>query len=276
MIRLSTIQRAPFLLMAAVLWCAGCGGAPASKKPVRAPTETRSDSTAHNEVARNTRRATLDRKGSWSLTSDKVEEVAPIVTKNAAAYGLPEDLIFGIIWVESRFDPRAKSPVGARGLMQLMPRTASYLAECIDWRGRSNAYDPEFNISAGTYYIARLIREFDGDEDLALAAYNAGPAKVRRWMKEDGLPKVSIEYASMVQTARTFFGRNRSATVAPPAPIPDRTPAASPTPAPIPAPSPAPEITDDDLDRLGLTILIAGLSDRQFGLEREDDPAPFD
>jgi soluble lytic murein transglycosylase-like protein len=217
-------------------------------------------------VAEKTRAITANRRGSWSLTSDKVREVADLVAESAEIYGLSEDLIYGIIWVESRFDPEAVSPVGARGLMQLMPKTARYLAECIDWSGRKSAFDPAFNISAGSYYIARLIREFNGDEDTALAAYNAGPTKVRRWLSGEGLPRVSIEYAAMVQTARTFFRDHSSASQ------PSMTPYRPGTS----TPDSALDITDEDLDRLGLTILIAGLSDKQFGLEREDSANPFE
>ena len=248
-----------FLL--AVLIISGCGSTPSSSKKSRAPRRVGggadSSAVADHPLAHKTREATLDRRGSWSLTSDKVQEVTPLVEKNAETYGLPPDLIYAIIWVESRFNPRARSPVGARGLMQLMPKTAKYLADCIGWDGRARVYDPEFNVTAGTYYIARLIQEFKGDEALALAAYNAGPGKVRRWIQDDGLPKVSIEYATMVQTARTFFEDSRA-------------------PSPKKPKKSAPQITDDDLDRLGLTILIAGLSDTQFGLEREDAANPFE
>jgi hypothetical protein len=169
--------------------------------------------------------------------------------------------------VESRFNPKAVSPVGARGLMQLMPKTAKYLADSISWRGRANSFDPEFNIAAGSYYIARLIKQFDGDEVLALAAYNAGPGNVRSWMNNNGrLPPVSVEYSSMVQTARSFFGSKlpyRSGTPSEPQSTP-RAQGESQL-----------AITDGDLDRLGLAILIAGLSDKQFGLERPDDANPF-
>lgn len=182
-------------------------------------------------------------------------EVAPLVEEAAQKYGLPASLIYGIIWVESRFNPDAVSPVGARGLMQLMPRTAAYLADCMEWEGSTNSFNPRFNIAAGSYYIARLIKQFDGDVDLALAAYNAGPTNIRRWMKNTGLPEVSIEYYTMVQTAQQYFPASGTDS------------------------SDAGEVglpTDDDLDRLGLAILIAGLSQREFGLERPDDANPFD
>ena len=221
------------------------------------PSYTPSKKGTGSKIANKTRSATLNRRGSWKLTSDKVQSVATLVDEAARANGLPKDLIFGIIWVESRFNPEAVSPVGAKGLMQLMPKTADYLADCIDWRGSHDSFDPEFNIAAGSYYISRLIKQFDGDVDVALAAYNAGPTKVRRWMKDDGLPRVSIEYHTMVQTARTFFGGTYGHT-------------------PSPKADDGGVPTDDELDRLGLTILIAGLSDAQFGLEREDDATPFD
>lgn len=262
--------RAVLILSVVLVSLTGCKNGPRpSAKTARAakttpPLKNISPKPSDKAVAARTKAVTQKRQGTWSITSDKVKEVSKFVTEIASEYQLPEDLIYGIIWVESRFDPKAVSPVGARGLMQLMPRTATYLAECIDWSGRANPFDPHFNITAGTYYIARLIRQFDGDEDLALAAYNAGPTKVRRWLADDGLPDVSIEYAAMVQTARTFF--NRSGNTAPSGPS---SPSAKP-------PSPAPPITDEALDRLGLTILIAGLSDKDFGMEREDDANPFE
>jgi Transglycosylase SLT domain len=212
-------------------------------------------SSGEGSVATRTRAVTKNRQGSWSLTSEKVKDISRLVSRASKEYKIPEDLIYGIIWVESRFNPKAVSPVGARGLMQLMPATAKYLAECIEWSGRSSSFNTQFNVMAGSYYIARLISSFDGDEKLALAAYNAGPTKVRRWLKSSGLPKVSIEYATMVQTARGFFGGKGKKGSG--------------------GGSAAPIVTDDDLDRLGLAILIAGLSDKQFGLERTDEARPF-
>ncbi len=239
------------VMMTQLLGCGQTASRPAATtRPIRA--KITQPVTTNDSIADRSRRQVLKRKGSWGLSSQQVEEVAPLVASAAAANQLPQDLIFGIIWVESRFDPRAVSPVGARGLMQLMPKTADYLAECIKWSDRVDSFDPRFNVTAGSYYIARLIRSFDGDEDLALAAYNAGPTRVRRWLKNDGtLPPVSVEYASMVQTARSFFNGNRSTF--------DETPV----------------VTDAELDRLGLTILIAGLSNR-FAEQRQDDANPFE
>jgi hypothetical protein len=245
------------LLFIITIQTLGCGGASTSRRGARENGRTHSGSSFNNAVSERTQRETMKRQGSWSLDSDKVQDVSRYVEHASRKYAISEDLVYGIIWTESRFNPRAVSPVGARGLMQLMPRTASYLADCIDWRGRANAFDPDFNIHAGTYYIARLLKEFNGNERLALAAYNAGPTKVRRWLASSGLPKMSLEYAAIVQTSRGFFSTQKRPAV------PSGTPA-------------EPVVTDEALDRLGLTILIAGLSTEQFGLEREDDSSPFD
>jgi soluble lytic murein transglycosylase-like protein len=203
-------------------------------------------------VAQRSRASTNAKRGSWAMDSEEVAAILPLVQKAAEQHGLPEDLMLGVIWVESRFNPNAVSKVGARGLMQLMPKTADYLAERMAWNRRVDAFDPEFNIAAGAYYIARLIDEFGGDLELALAAYNAGPAKVQRWLESGGLPEVSVEYAAMVQTARRFFGEHTSEQLK------------------------EPDIAEDTLDRLGLAILIAGLNSQAFGLEREDEAAPLD
>ena len=97
----------------------------------------------------------------------------PLIQTHAAANGLPADLVRTVIQVESGFDSRAQSPKGAIGLMQLMPAAAVDL-------GVRDPYDPDQNIRGGSAYLRRLLDRFDGDETLALAAYNAGPEAVRR------------------------------------------------------------------------------------------------
>jgi soluble lytic murein transglycosylase-like protein len=102
------------------------------------------------------------------------ERYDPIIQEHAARHSLRPDLVRAVIQVESGFNPRARSPKGAMGLMQLMPETAREL-------GVVDAYDPVDNIRGGTAYLRRLIDRYQGNEELALAAYNAGSGAVDRY-----------------------------------------------------------------------------------------------
>ena len=94
-----------------------------------------------------------------------------VVAEAAAQYAVPERLIWAVIRVESKFDHRAVSPKGARGLMQLMPQTAKML-------GIRNVFDPRENIKGGTRHLRAMIERFPYDMHLAVAAYNAGEKAV--------------------------------------------------------------------------------------------------
>jgi soluble lytic murein transglycosylase-like protein len=108
-------------------------------------------------------------------TSDVVRQrFEPLVQEHAARHGLRPDLVRAVIQVESGFDPRATSPKGAMGLMQLIPVIAREL-------GVRNPYDPVDNIRGGTAYLRQLLDRYDGNEELALAAYNAGSGAVDRY-----------------------------------------------------------------------------------------------
>jgi len=97
-----------------------------------------------------------------------------LVVTHANRQGLRPELVRAVIQVESGFNPRARSPKGAMGLMQLMPATARTL-------GVTRPYDPEDNIRGGTLYLRSLLDRYQGDERLALAAYNAGSGAVERF-----------------------------------------------------------------------------------------------
>lgn len=101
------------------------------------------------------------------------QDFSAIILREATRHAVRPELVRAVIQVESAFDPRARSPVGAMGLMQLMPGTAADLQV-------TDPYDPEQNIRGGVTYLRSLLDRFDGNEELALAAYNAGPGAVER------------------------------------------------------------------------------------------------
>jgi len=105
---------------------------------------------------------------------DKERVFHPLILKAANRYQVDSALIKAIIMAESNYNPKAVSKRGAKGLMQLMPKTAEAL-------GVGDSFDPEHNINAGVRYFRKLLNQFDGDTKLALAAYNAGSRKVREY-----------------------------------------------------------------------------------------------
>jgi len=96
------------------------------------------------------------------------------VISSSRRYGVPPELTFAVISAESHFRHRIRSRRGAMGLMQLTRETVLAF-------GVKDPFDPAQNIEAGTSYLSRLIREYDGQLELALAAYNAGPGAVKRF-----------------------------------------------------------------------------------------------
>ena len=105
--------------------------------------------------------------------SPKPKTINDIIENESKKNGLDENLVKAVIKAESNFNPKATSPKGAKGLMQLMPSTAEIL-------GVENAYDPEQNIKGGTKYLKDMLSIFK-KKDLAIAAYNAGPGAVKKY-----------------------------------------------------------------------------------------------
>lgn len=102
------------------------------------------------------------------------EQINQLVQQNADIWQVDPALIKSVIANESSFNANATSPVGAQGLMQLMPETAATL-------GVKNPYDPAQNVAGGTRYLRGLLDRFKGDTRLAVAAYNAGPNAVEKY-----------------------------------------------------------------------------------------------
>jgi soluble lytic murein transglycosylase-like protein len=125
----------------------------------------------------------------------------PFIDRVAEENGLDPALIKAVALVESGFNPKAVSPKGAQGLMQLMPATASRY-------GVSNPHDPYQSLRGGAQHLRDLLDEFSGDVTLALAAYNAGSGAVRR---HGGVPayKETREYVAKVE--RNLGGTRRVA-----------------------------------------------------------------
>jgi len=112
------------------------------------------------------------------------------IHENAIKHDLNPALLFGLIRRESSFFKKAHSPVGARGLMQIMPNTGRQIAKDLKqrWQGKNSLYDPVKNITYGSYYYKKLVKQFGGNYALALAAYNAGPHRVKSWLPKESLP----------------------------------------------------------------------------------------
>ncbi|WP_180096900.1 MULTISPECIES: lytic transglycosylase domain-containing protein [unclassified Acinetobacter] len=120
-----------------------------------------------------------------------------IIRQAAQTYGVSEGLIKAVMHTESGFNVQARSPVGAQGLMQLMPATARRF-------NVSNAYDPQQNIMAGAKYLAWLLKRFNGNTTLALAGYNAGEGNVAKYKgvppfreTQDYVRRVSSRYQNL-------------------------------------------------------------------------------
>ena len=94
-----------------------------------------------------------------------------LISEHSKSHGVRADLVRAVMQVESGFNPYARSPKGAMGLMQLMPATAKQY-------GVKNAFNPGENIRAGVAYLRELLDRYENKEELALAAYNAGPGAV--------------------------------------------------------------------------------------------------
>ena len=145
---------------------------------------------------------------------------ADTITAYADAQELDPALVAAVILCESSYDPKAESRLGARGLMQLMPDTAEWVAHKLGEDGADysfdNLYDPQTNIRFGTWYLGYLSRRFNGDATKIVCAYHAGQGNVDSWLKNpqyssdgvtlDVIPtQDTATYASRVLRARDIY-----------------------------------------------------------------------
>jgi soluble lytic murein transglycosylase-like protein len=124
---------------------------------------------------------------------------APIIAEAAERYDIDAALIASVMEAESAFNPFAVSRAGAMGLMQLMPEVA-------EEHGANQPFDPRENIMAGARYLSRLLRHYNGNLELTLAGYNAGPGNVARYGKVPPFP----ETQRYVKTVRKLLARARA------------------------------------------------------------------
>mgnify|MGYP003100548891 FL=1 len=145
---------------------------------------------------------------------------ADTITAYADAQELDPALVAAVILCESSYDPKAESRLGARGLMQLMPDTAEWVAHKLGEDGADYSfdklYDPQTNIRFGTWYLGYLSRRFNGDATKIVCAYHAGQGNVDSWLKNpqyssdgvtlDVIPtQDTATYASRVLRARDIY-----------------------------------------------------------------------
>ena len=127
------------------------------------------------------------------------------IIKYSKEHDVDPYLVAAVIKTESNFSPKVVSSQGAIGLMQLMPTTAAWVAEKKDIKDFKveQLEIPEVNINIGTWYLSSLMKEFDGDITLVLAAYNGGRGNVAQWLKSGELDKNREEEIPFPET-RSF------------------------------------------------------------------------
>ncbi|MBF0474406.1 MAG: lytic transglycosylase domain-containing protein [Deltaproteobacteria bacterium] len=165
-------------------------------------TKTKTKINGKLKTKSNGKRKKSARRLSPSVGTDPSAAIDLVIRQAAAKYGLEPSLIRAIIKAESEFDPRALSPYGAKGLMQLMPGTAAAL-------GVKDVYCPIQNIKAGARHYRRLLTTFRGDHISALAAYNIGKVRVLRY----GIPPgVRRDFVQKVLAYQRQYSRRDAAT----------------------------------------------------------------
>jgi soluble lytic murein transglycosylase-like protein len=137
------------------------------------------------------------------VASDRVRMYDGLIVEHSRLNDIRPDLVRAVVQVESAYNPYARSPKGAAGLMQLMPATAQQF-------GVKNAFSPEENLRAGVAYLRQLLNRYSNNEELALAAYNAGPNAVDKYGEKVPPYKETKNYVMRINgmTARPIERRD--------------------------------------------------------------------
>jgi soluble lytic murein transglycosylase len=146
----------------------------------------------------------------WYLRTRYPLSYEPSIRANAEARAIDPALLAAVVYVESRFDPNARSEAGAVGLMQLLPQTAEGIA--LRTGGTefvvADLRDPEINIRYGSWYLAHLVERY-GSSELALAAYHAGQGNLDRWLSDSAgiaFPETR-DYVAEVERVRRVYAQ---------------------------------------------------------------------
>ncbi|OGD56460.1 hypothetical protein A2V71_03700 [Candidatus Berkelbacteria bacterium RBG_13_40_8] len=132
------------------------------------------------------------------------------IRKYSKERDLQPNFVCALIYTESHFNADSTSGAGARGLMQIMPATGGSIAEELGDKNYSadSLYDPDTNIRYGTWYIKGLLDKYNGDKDLALAAYNAGVPRADRWKDDQTpLPYETVFFVQKVKGTEDMYNK---------------------------------------------------------------------
>ena len=143
------------------------------------------------------RRYTIYIRGTRRTPAEYIKEYSGIIKQASKRFGIDAHFIRAMIKAESGFDHKATSSKGAQGLMQLMPGTADNMAV-------EDPFDPEENIFGGTRYFSLLLKRFENDKILALAAYNAGPEAVELYKGVPPFPETKAFVKRVMDYYETY------------------------------------------------------------------------
>ncbi len=131
------------------------------------------------------------------------------IKKYANTFKLDPNFVAAVIFSESHFNPKATSPVGARGLMQIMPATGAGIAKAVGDKSFSatRLYEPKRNIKYGCYYLSTNLTRYKGNKTLVLIHYNGGPGAVIRYKRGSSIPRETQGYVRKVKSAERMYNQ---------------------------------------------------------------------